>query len=530
MIGDFAPEELLNEAQWRRWSSDPIAFFAEAVTIQHPSRGRVPFVLRDAQRETLQAFVESDRVIILKARQIGFSTLVANYALWLALFREDQQIILLSKTEREAVELLTKAKYAFSGLPEWVRARAPRLTNDHQLKMIFNNNSVVESLPSKQDPARGRSVSLVIVDEWAFFENPEAAWASIEPITDIGGRVIALSTANGAGTFYHDMWVRARAGTNGFRPVFFPWSAVPERDENWYETKRQSMLQWQLWQEYPSNEEECFIRSGNPVFDLDMLREFESSVPDSGYLAPASQYGHTYEFRATTAGPLYVWKFPQSDHGYVIGADTSEGLVHGDYSCAQVIDQATGEVVAVWHGHIDPDLFGTELERLGYWYNRALIGPEANNHGLTTCKTLQKAGYPRIYYRRTVDTRTTHQTERVGWWTSRVTKPLMIDELNSALREGSLRVFDEHTLAELRTFVRDDDGSMHGSPLDDRTMALAIANQMRKWAVAPEYKLQSDDPTGTWDWWAKMVDEPSAPQPIGSHATRRSPWGGFPGW
>jgi hypothetical protein len=137
--------------------------------------------------------------------------------------------------------------------------------------MAFDNGSQITSMPSASDPARGESATLIVVDEWAFLPNPEEAWASIEPVADVGGRIIGLSTANGSGNFFHNLWVGASTSNNKFASMFFPWSATEDRDESWYEEKQQSMLPWQLAQEYPTTAEEAFVRSGNPVFDLDVL-------------------------------------------------------------------------------------------------------------------------------------------------------------------------------------------------------------------------------------------------------------------
>jgi hypothetical protein len=182
-------------------------------------------------------------------------------------------------------------------------------------------------------------------------------------------------------------------------------------------------------------------------------------------------------------------------------------------------------MVAHWHGRIDPDLYGSQaLTALGYWYNRALIGVEVNAHGLTTCTALKRAGYGNIYYRHTVDERTLNQGKKIGWHTSRVTKPLAIDELASALRDGTLIVPCAFTLAELRTFVREASGQMHGSPHDDRVMSLAITNQMRKHATVAARVEQKDD-YGTLDWWARQTrSERQEPvEPIGAHNVRQ-PW------
>jgi hypothetical protein len=82
----------------------------------------------------------------------------------------------------------------------------------------------------------------------------------------------------------------------------------------------------------------------------------------------------------------------------------------------------------------------------------------------------------------------------------------MIDDLSMALRNSELVIKCQHTIAELRTFVRNERGSMSGSPHDDRVMALALANQMRKFAFVPEY-VQDVDDTYTFDWWMRKANK-----------------------
>jgi len=515
--------ELLNEREWRRCRGPEGASDAELVEafayfcrefwfIRHPERGRILFELREAQLDTVAQWVSERYSIVLKARQIGFSTLAAAYAFWAVFFWPDRFIVMLSRTEREAVKLLAKAKYGFKLLPLWMRERGPQETSNNQLKMTFANDSAIESLPSGNDPARGESVWKVIVDEMAFLPNSGEAWASIEPIADVGGSVILLSTANGVGNQFHKMWVEAEQGLSDFRPLFFPWSAGG-RDDAWYEAKKRSMPDWQLHQEYPSNPEEAFIRSGRPIFDIDMLRNQETEKGKEGYNKKLSDAPNSFMFESS-GGPLTVWKLPIFGTSYVIGADVAEGLARGDYSSAHVIDAKSGEIVAHWHGHVDPDKFGEEvLYALGHFYNEALIGVESNNHGLTTLTALNKMNYYNLYRQRRVGNRRAEQTEQLGWKTTTLTKPLAIDELNAAIRDGSLRINCEKTIAELKTYVRDDNGSMHGSPHDDRVMSLAIANQMLKYVWLPEYRPKTDAPWGTLNFFAKKVKKPAkAPQ------------------
>ena len=122
------------------------------------------------------------------------------------------------------------------------------------------------------------------------------------------------------------------------------------------------------------------------------------------------------------------------DEFYAIGADVAEGLVEGDYSCA-VVGDSNFDVVAMWHGHIDPDLFGVELDKLGRYYNDAYLGVENNNHGLTTLTTLKKNEYWNLYFSKSYDRIADTMTQKLGWTTSIRTKPLMIDKLAKFIRE-----------------------------------------------------------------------------------------------
>jgi hypothetical protein len=522
-MSDTRLQTLKREMQFRRWRDDARSFMEEACYIWHPLGKRL-LELRDAQSETLDAFLTQRQILILKARQIGFSTLVCAYVLWLTLFRPEQKVILLSRREDDAEALLAMVKYAYERLPEWVRERAPAMVTNTLSEIAFANESVIESHPSKSNPARGRTVNLIVADEWAFFENAEDAWASLEPTADIGGQIIALSTANGWGNLFHRMWNATRAGLNDFHPIFYSWRAVPERDDEWYRSKLESAKAQQtahkFHQEYPNSETEAFILSGNMVFDPDLLKAIETNDGETGYLLRGPGI---FEFRQQPRGAITVWKLPLPGHRYVIGADTAEGLEHGDYSSAHVIDVDTGEVVATWHGHEDPDAFGDQLILLGRFYNRALIGVEVNSSGLTTAKTLQRNSYPRIYYRRTLDDQNRNRvTTKLGWRTTSSSKPLMIDDLNKALREGELTVYCEFTVAELTQFVRDEKGKMGGSPFDDRVISLAIAQQMRQHAGSPEYLAAEGPPPGTLGWELEQLEGGRAEEfLIGAHNTRR---------
>jgi hypothetical protein len=535
-VSEYTLEELVQEREWRKiapsWNTATPQELLEAFMhfcsnywwIRHPEKGRIHFDLFDAQIECVTMWLSERYSVALKARQIGFSTLISTFCFWSTYFYPDRTIIMLSKTERDAVKLLEKAKYGSRFLPEWMKYRGP-VTQINQSRMGFSNESYLESLPSASDPARGETVYTVVVDELGLLPNSEEAWAAIEPIADVGGRVIMLGTAHGEGNLFHKLWVGSQNGTNRFKGKFFPWWSG-DRDEAWYEAKARDLPDWQLAQEYPADADEAFLRSGHPVFNIDAIKAMVPVEPQRGHLAAEAE-GPVF---IDDGGALRVWEEPQNGFRYVIGADVAEGLEHGDYSVAQVIEAKSRRVVACYHSRVDADLFGSDiLFNLGRWYNQALVGIENNNHGLVTNKSLARVLYNPIYHQRPVNRTGGDQPRNVlGWRTSSITKPVAIDELNRALRDGELHVYDADTHTELRTFVREGDGKMHGSPFDDRVMALGIAVQMLKFVWLREYQPITEPPPGTFGWMERMMfgklarkELTKEREPIGARYARR---------
>ena len=174
---------------------------------------------------------------------------------------------------------------------------------------------------------------------------------------------------------------------------------------------------------------------------------------------------------------------------YSIGADVAEGLSHGDYSCAMVGDDDTFDVVAQWHGHIDPDLFGMELIKLGRYFNNAYIGCERNNHGLTTLTTIKKEEYWNIFFTKTYDKISDKQSQKIGWETNSRTKPFMIDKLREYIREHYLGVYSDLAISEMFTYIIEDNGSTNAQEgsHDDTVVALAIMLQLMLEGRSAEY-------------------------------------------
>jgi hypothetical protein len=185
-------------------------------------------------------------------------------------------------------------------------------------------------------------------------------------------------------------------------------------------------------------------------------------------------------FIPDSKGYIEIWKQPEDGKFYSIGADVAEGLAHGDYSCGVVGDSDNLDIVAMWHGHIDPDLFGNELVKLARYFNDAYIGVENNNHGLTTLNSIKKLEYWNIYYSKIYDRIADTLTQKIGWTTSIRTKPLMIDKLAEYVREMYIGIYSDSIISEMFTYIIEDDGKTNAQSgcNDDTVMACAILLQL----------------------------------------------------
>jgi hypothetical protein len=432
---------------------------------------------------------ERRRVVVLKARQLGVSWLAAAYGLWTALTERGALVLLVSQTEADAVELLAKVQFIFDALPEFLR---PECKSNLRCLKFPGLHSAVVALPSTRRAGRGRTARLVIADEHAQHDWAEANFAALQPTVEAGGQFLILSTADGTGNLFAQLCSRARGAGGEWHFVFLPYSLRPGRDEAWYERQTASYPQpWMIHQEYPRDPDEAFVQTGRPRFGkeyLDRHRELcREPLPPTAWPESLRVLGVGC---GVSEGALKVFDLPQPGHRYFAGADVAEGLEHGDFSDLAVFDAdaASGpaEVLSL-HGHWEPDVFAELLAAVARLYP-GLYGIERNNHGLATVLACRRLGMRGLYAERPLLNAAGREVEpgRPGWLTTSMTKPLMVDELEQALRTFGLRLSDAAAISELVFYQTGRDGST-GAPAgqhDDRVMSRAIAVQMRKHLAA----------------------------------------------
>lgn len=480
------------------------------------------------------------RFIVLKARQMGLSTYTEGRIFANTATNKFVNSLIIAHEDKATQNLFNMSKLFYEELPDVIR---PMKKYSNEKALVFENPTNDEVEKKKNPGLRsritvatagtaetGRSATIhnLHISELAFFPDPERSMtALLQSVPDTPDSLVVIeSTANGVGDYFHRMWNKAVRGENEFIPIFLPWFIDPtyskafnteaEREQfidevntvnigldgekiyteeyllkekhgltyeqlNWRRYTLENKCNGELeifQQEYPSTPDEAFIASGRPRFNTSSLKKYQTLTKPGkrGYLVEKGQH---IEFVPDSKGYIELWKEPKKGEFYCIGADVAEGLAHGDYSCGLVGDE-NFEVVAMWHGHTDPDLFGDELYKLGLYYNNAYIGVESNNHGHAVLRRLREREYWNIYFQKTYDRMTDQITSKIGWNTNIKTKPLMIDKLAEFLREMYLGIYSDLIINECFTYVRNDNGTTDAQQgcYDDTVMALAILLQL----------------------------------------------------
>ena len=222
-------KELVKD-EFYKCASDPVYFCKKYYYIQHPQRGRMLFNLYPFQETLLRRFQKGEWSIINKSRQLGISTLVSAFSLWLMLFHKDKNILVLATTQDTAKNLITKVRFSYDQLPSWLRLKD---TENNKLLLKLVNGSQIQAKPATDNASRSEAVTLLVIDEAAFIDNIERIFTGAQQTLATGGSCIALSSPNGTGNWFYKEFTKAQEKLNSFVPLKLPWTVHPERDQTW---------------------------------------------------------------------------------------------------------------------------------------------------------------------------------------------------------------------------------------------------------------------------------------------------------
>ena len=207
----------------------------------------IPFKAYDYQKSLLSDFNDYRFNIILKARQLGISTITAAYISWLMLFHRDKNILVVATKLQTATNLVRKVKAIIKHVPEWMQIAS--ISVDNRTSFELSNGSQIKGSSTAGDAGRSEALSLLVIDEAAHVEKLGDLWTALYPTLSTGGRCIALSTPNGVGNWFHQNCVEAEAGTNDFHMTTLLWDVHPDRNKAWYDKETRNMSKRQIAQE-----------------------------------------------------------------------------------------------------------------------------------------------------------------------------------------------------------------------------------------------------------------------------------------
>jgi hypothetical protein len=461
--------------------------------------GTTPFKLWPAQVQVFWRLMREKRLVMLKARQLGISWVVCSFVLWAALFKGNQDIFLFSKGQSEANELLRRIKAMYERLPDWLREILPRPEGETKRDFRLTNGSKIRSMPATKSSGVSYTASILVIDEAAHILQATELMNSVKPTIDAGGQMIVFSTANGVGGMFHSLWSKARDNKNGFSTVFLPWWARPTRTAEWFEKVRaESPDPKKIPQNYPATAFEAFVSSGRARFEYEWI-EYQTKLVRS----PTPRGELPLNIQAIPGVSLY--NAPVGGRKYLICADVAEGLEDGegdqDYSAGFVISLDKLAVQCVLHGRWEPDVFAMYMMKLAHWYSDARdprtlpeIVVERNNHGHAVLTALKLSKYRRIGV---------GHDGKPGWLTNEVTREPAVSSLAGHLRDRSIIIHDEATIAELQSLHVNKRGiscAVAGSH-DDRALALSIGCGFLTNALAKKHAQRAeiaDNPFQAW--------------------------------
>lgn len=508
------------ELQRRRARRDPLYLVSQMTAVDQRDGSRFDFRHLAAPSETLvrghtvaaqpdwrwqrllaERVLEAPRLICLKGRQIGVTWVVLAVDVAETLLTPGTSTLIYRQREDDAVDNVRRWWTLYQSLPQHWKQGIKVLNPDRSLtpgrdgvRLMFPDGAVSEIVPMTSAAAsgHGRTVKRVILDEAAYVEKLAEIGAAVEPAAG-RAHIVLVSTANGRsnpetgeGNEFHRRWVSAEEA--GYERLFLPYDVHPDRDQAWYDAapEVQALRLHQRHAQFPRDEHEAFALTNRVFFDPDTLTWYRDHVSQPLRRGEFKPRGPRSAAFTEGDGGWKILQEPQAERHYALAADVATGR-GADYSTAIVLDLAEMQVCAQYRAKIDADLFATQLHYMGRRYNTAWLAVETGGgYGEAVIIPLRdgRAGrppYPNLY-RHVLSSRPDQPTVKpYGFPTNLKTRPLILNQLEKALRDKHLPYVTDELLYEMESFVLYDSGTspraQEGSN-DDLVLALAIALEL----------------------------------------------------
>jgi hypothetical protein len=335
--------------------------------------GRQKIKLYKFQKRVLRALRDNRFVICTASRQIGKSTLLTIFALWLACFFDDQHILILANKEDTAIELLSRVRLAFEMLPNHLK---PGVKNFSKTLIELGNGSQIKASTTSADSGRGQSISCLIVDEMAYVEDLDRFFQSVYPTISSSkkAKIFAVSTPNGKNNLFYKLFDGAKNKEseewNGWHPEKVDWFEVPGRDDKWKQitlktigSEKAFKIEFENYFEDQSGE----TQFGKEVIDL---LKTKTTTP--------------LEVFDDGKGIFKLWEPAINEHVYSIGVDVGEGIGK-NASTVDIIDitdlSNIKQVANYTTNKTEPSFFAIKILQIAKKWGDPPLLVERNNHG-----------------------------------------------------------------------------------------------------------------------------------------------------
>lgn len=421
----------------------------------------------------------SIKVLIHKSRQMGITTIFLKLEQYFMTKTKNLNALHIMPTEDECDELKDRKLIPLlQGTHPDLMANMTSTANYVDFNEFEGNildNRLRYMSSGTRGAGHGRTIHLLIEDEYAKYPDPFNLEAGILPAMKGNTARIVLFTAKGMNHAY-DLSKEAQRDDNSWVYIFLPWYIMDEyemepygrflalegltdydyflfsefkkagippekwaRKAAWYDYiwREDGKRDWQyMYENYPTVAEESFRASGSPIFDAIKVNEWRESTYDT--LDVYETNGET-EFRYTPEGVIREKEPPQKGHTYIIGVDPADGEIKGDDSALVVLDVGTKiRAVCAYNGTISQNDFAELITDIAERYNDALVVPERNTGQLMIKWLTEVCQYPNIF----TDSSKVTGYNNLGVYTTPGVKNEMIARLKFLIASGYYEDFD----------------------------------------------------------------------------------------
>jgi hypothetical protein len=370
------------------------------------------------------------------------------------MFVPEAQVLIAAHKYEGAQDIMNRYRYGYENLPDFIRAG---VISYNRNTIEYDNGARIQATTTTENTGRGKSLSLIYCDEFAFVQPPEKAkefWTALSPTLSTGGRAIITSTPNSDEDQFAMIWTEANKkfdeygneqelGVNGFFPYFAHWDEHPDRDEKWAAVERAKIGEERFRREFDCE----FLIFDETLINAVKLAELEGSEPKM------------------TMGQTRWYKDIDPKSTYLVSLDPSLGT-GGDYGAIQVYEMPSMIQVAEWHHNLTPvqNQVKHMREILKYIHERGTekggtpqiyYSVENNNIGeaaLIVISDIGEENFPGLFLSEPI--RKGHFRKfRKGFNTTHRTKVSTCSQLKNLLETNKMKINSRALISELKTFV-----------------------------------------------------------------------------